>query len=287
MSDIRVTIVMGVYNQHNREELEAAVCSVLAQTLQAWELIICDDGSDREAAKHLKAYENRDERIRILRHTENLGLAAALNTCIAQAAGKYIARMDADDISRPDRLERQVDFLEKNLQYAFVGTNADLIDQNGVWGTRIMPEQPDRKDFLPFSPFIHPSVMVRREVYLTSRGYFVSRETRRCEDYELFMRLYAQGYRGYNIQERLFCYREDKAAYARRKIRYRLDEAKVRQRSFKNLGMRGPAVWFYAARPIAAGLLPSPLLMYIKKKQVEKGAAAIEETKTETERKTE
>ena len=195
MSNILVTVVMGVYNQHNREELEEAVRSILAQTLQSWELIICDDGSDGEAARNLKNYENRDKRIRVIRHSENRGLAATLNTCIAQAKGKYIARMDADDISRPQRLEKQVRFLEKHIQYAFVGTNADLIDRNGVWGVRVMPERPSRRDFLPFSPFIHPSVMVRREVYLMSGGYYVSRETWRCEDYELFMRLYARGIR--------------------------------------------------------------------------------------------
>ncbi len=251
MSDILVTVVMGVYNQDNKEELEEAVRSILEQTMKRWELIICDDGSDSEAARNLKEYEKRDERIRVIRHAQNRGLAATLNTCIAQARGKYIARMDADDISRPQRLERQVWFLETHHQYAFVGSNADLIDENGVWGTRTMPERPERKDFLPYSPFIHPSVMVRREVYLMSGGYYVSKETWRCEDYELFMRLYALGYVGYNMQEVLFCYREDKACYERRKFRYRLDEAKIRRRNFKNLGMEGPVAWLYTIRPVA------------------------------------
>lgn len=287
MSNILVTVVMGVYNQHNKEELEEAVQSILAQTMQNWELIICDDGSDGEAARNLKNYENRDDRIRVLRHPRNLGLAATLNTCIAQARGKYIARMDADDVSRPQRLEKQYQFLEKHIQYAFVGCNADLIDKDGVWGVRTMPEAPCREDFLPFSPFIHPSVMVRREVYLMSGGYYVSKETWRCEDYELFMRLYAQGYQGYNMQERLFCYREDKTSYERRKFRYRLDEAKIRHRNFKNLGMTGPVPWLYVIRPVAAGLLPVPLLMYIKRRQVKKEVAFVESFKTAKEMQTE
>ncbi len=276
MSNILVTVVMGVYNQHNKEQLEEAVRSILAQTMQSWELIICDDGSDSEAARNLKDYENRDPRIRVIRHSQNRGLAATLNTCIAQARGKYIARMDADDISRPQRLEQQYRFLETHIQYAFVGCNADLIDKDGVWGMRRMPEKPERKDFLPYSPFIHPSVMVRREVYLMSGGYYVSRETWRCEDYELFMRLYAEGYQGYNMQERLFCYREDKASYERRRFRYRLDEARIRRRNFKNLGMAGPVAWFYIIRPVAAGLLPISVLMYIKQRQVKKEVASVE-----------
>lgn len=276
MSNILVTVVMGVYNQHNKTELEEAVQSILSQTMQEWEMIICDDGSEGEAARNLKHYENRDPRIRVIRHPENRGLAATLNTCIAQARGKYIARMDADDISRPQRLERQYQFLEKHVQYAFAGSNADLIDENGIWGVRIMPEKPGRKDFLPFSPFIHPSVMVRRQVCLMCGGYHVSKETWRCEDYELFMRLYAQGFQGYNMQERLFCYRENRASYERRKLRYRLDEMGIRRRNFKTLGLHGPAAWLSAIRPLAAGLIPVPALMYIKRRQMRKEVAFIE-----------
>ena len=83
MSNILVTVVMGVYNQHNTAELEEAVQSILAQSMREWELIICDDGSEGEAARNLKNYENRDPRIRVIRHSENKGLAATLNTCIA------------------------------------------------------------------------------------------------------------------------------------------------------------------------------------------------------------
>lgn len=287
MSNILVTVVMGVYNQHNKIELEQAVQSILSQTLADWELIICDDGSEGEAARNLKNYEKRDPRIRVIRHPENKGLAATLNTCIALAKGKYIARMDADDVSKPERLQKQYQFLENHIQYAFTGCNADLIDENGIWGVRIMPEEPGKKDFLPFSPFIHPSVMVRKNVYLMSGGYYVSKETWRCEDYELFMRLYAQGYLGYNMQERLFCYREDRANYERRKFRYRLDEAVIRRRNFKHLGINGPVGWIYTIRPLAAGLIPVPALMYIKRRQVKKEVTFIEALDMERKQQTE
>lgn len=276
MSDRKVTVVMGVYNQHRKEQLEEAVRSILSQTMREWELIICDDGSEGEAARHLKAYEGRDERIRLFRHSRNRGLAAALNACISLARGSYIARMDADDISMPDRLEKQYRFLEAHPEYAFVGCSAWLIDDNGTWGIRNMPEQPCRMDFLLFSPFIHPSVMVRREVYLASGGYLVSEQTCRCEDYELFMRLYAQGFRGYNLQERLFCYREGRESYERRTFRFRLNEAGIRQRSFRDLGLTGPYARLCALRPMAAGLLPVPVLMYMKRRQARKEAARIE-----------
>ena len=275
-ADVLITVVMGVYNQHNRRQLDEAVASILAQTMTAWELIICDDGSEGEAAGYLEEYRALDRRIRVLRHEENRGLAATLNACIGLARGKYVARMDADDRSKPDRFEKQYRFLEENPQYAFVGCNADLIDDNGTWGARRMPEKPERRDFLPFSPFIHPSVMVRLEAYRMSGGYYVSRETWRCEDYEFFMRLYAMGFSGYNMQESLFCYREDRESYEKRKFRYRVDEMKIRRRNFRNLGMNGPVAWLYTMRPVAAGLLPVRLLMYIKHRQFAGKAAEIE-----------
>lgn len=272
-SQILVTVIMGVYNQHNKAELEAAVRSIQNQTMEEWELIICDDGSDGKAAENLRFYENKDPRIRVLRHEENLGLAATLNICIAQARGKYIARMDADDISRSERLQKQYDFLQEHPEYAFVGCNASLIDENGVWGSRKMPEKPRKKDFLPYSPFIHPSVMVRKEAYEACGGYYVSKETWRCEDYELFMRMYAMGLRGYNMQETLFWYREDRLNYERRKFRYRLDEAKIRHRNFKNLEINVGIGLIYTIRPVAAAVLPLPLLMHIKRRMATGGAA--------------
>lgn len=277
-TEILVTVIMGVYNQHNRQELESAVCSIERQTLQNWELIICDDGSEGQAAENLRFYENRSRKIRVIRHEENKGLAATLNTCIRQARGKYIARMDADDISMPQRLEKQVLFLEEHPEYAFTGCNAGLIDSNGIWGSRCMPEKPERKDFLPYSPFIHPSVMVRREVYEKTGGYYVSKETWRCEDYELFMRLYASGYIGYNMQEELFLYREDRSSYERRRMCYRIDEAKIRKRNFKQLGLTWPWGWIYILRPVVGGLLPTEMIMFLKHKKGVKEHAVIWET---------
>ncbi len=279
MSEVLVTVIMGVYNQHNAEQLREAVQSIRAQTMQEWEMIICDDGSEGDAAKNLKVYENMDPRIHVLYHPQNKGLAATLNTCISLAKGKYIARMDADDISKPERLERQSEFLETHTEYGFVGCCADLIDEQGVWGFREMPEKPEKRDFLPFSPFIHPSVMVRRDVYLISGGYYVSKETWRCEDYELFMRLYSRGFRGYNMRDRLFCYREDRSSYERRKMRFRLDEAKIRRRNFRKLKMTGPITWLYIIRPVVGGLLPTPVLMYIKRRSM-KEVASVEAYET-------
>lgn len=101
--------------------------------------------------------------------------------------------MDADDISDPNRLKVQYDFLEKNPQYSWCGCNARLLDENGIWGTREMPEAPAEKDYLKYSPYIHPTVMYRASLFEETDGYKVSEETLLCEDYEIFMRLRQMG----------------------------------------------------------------------------------------------
>ena len=212
----QVSVIMGVYNQWNREALQKAVKSILNQTLTDFEFIIYDDGSDPEVAGYIRELEKLDERIVLIGKEENHGLAFSLNMCIGVAKGKYIARMDADDIALPERLQVQYDFMEQHKEYAWCGCNTRLFDENGVWGERKMPELPSDKDYLPFSPFIHPTVMYRRKLFEKNEGYHVSPETLRCEDYEIFMRLHQLGYQGYNIQEPLLHMRAGSDMYKRR-----------------------------------------------------------------------
>ena len=271
-----VSVVMGVYNQLDREALHQAVDSILNQTLTDLELIIYNDGSVPEASQYIDTLKSRDPRIRITGSTENRGLAFSLNVCIGLARGSYIARMDADDISAPDRLQAQVDYLETHPEVSWCGSNAFLFDEDGIWGTRVMPERPTKEDYLRFSPFIHPSVMYRRELFHKACGYLEKEEVLHCEDYEIFMRLEEMGLVGVNIQEYLFHYRENLDSYRRRTFRNRFNEAKLRYRSFSEMHMLFPKGWLYVLRPIIGGLLPTPLIRRIKKMQ----AKSIRETHT-------
>ena len=98
-----VSVIMGTY-EPDLSELAAAVRSIRMQTLASWELLICDDGSLEETYRGIRKIAASDRRIRIARNGRNRGLAYALNRCIRNAGGEFIARMDADDISRPERL---------------------------------------------------------------------------------------------------------------------------------------------------------------------------------------
>lgn len=260
-----VSVIMGVYNQLDKKILTDAVNSILSQSMSDFEFIIYDDGSCHEAAKLLEEIATTDERIILIGHEQNYGLAFSLNACIRQARGKYIARMDADDISYPNRFARQIEFLEKHPEYSWCGTGADLFDGNGVWGKRIMPETPEVKDYLKYSPYIHPSVMYRADIFEEHTGYLASENTLRCEDYEIFMRFREAGLRGANIQDALLAYREDEASYGRRTMKHRYNEAVCRFRNFKKLGILWPVGWVYVLRPLAAIIIPRELISRIKR----------------------
>ena len=262
-----VSVIMGVYNQKDEEILRQAVNSILNQSYSNFEFIIWDDGSSKEEAKVVQALEKLDDRIIVMRREENKGLAFSLNECIWHAKGKYIARMDADDISLRCRLEKQVDFLENNLEYGWCGCNTELFDSDGVWGERPYPEIPKMNDYYKFSPYAHPSVMFRAELFDEGRGYLACEETLRCEDYEIFMHLIQKGQRGYNLQENLFQYRETKDSYRKRKTKYRINEAKTRYRNYKQMGKLFPIGWVFVLRPIVACLIPPMLLEFIKRSE--------------------
>lgn len=262
-----ISVVMSVYNQKNPDYLKESISSVLKQTFQNFEFIIYSDGSDTEVLLQLKQYANQDSRIVLMRDPQNHGLAYSLNVCIRHARGKYIARMDDDDECAPNRLGLQYKYMEQHPDIPFVGSNAALMDEGGVWGSRKMAEYPGKLEFLKYSPYIHPSVMFRKSVLEQTGGYCAGKGTSRCEDYELFLRLLEQGQEGYNLQEELLFYREERASYEKRTLSSRIDEMKLRGRRFKELGWLFPFGWAYVLRPVAAAAVPSALLYRIKRLQ--------------------
>ena len=278
-----VSVVMGTY-EPDLYELSAAVRSIRMQTLTAWELLICDDGSSEDTYRSIRKLAASDARIRVARNRKNMGLAHALNRCIPHARGDFIARMDADDISRPERLEIQVKFLRENPEYMWVASSAELFEKNRIWGSALRPERPDARAFLHSSPYIHPSVMFRREVFFPSAGpdsassaslsglpgspqragkrtressllrhYHVSPLTARCEDYELFMRLHSEGLRGYNLERPLLLYRENERTM-HRPFKSCLSEMLIRIRGFRQLGILSLKTFPYVVKPVLVGI---------------------------------
>ena len=182
-----VSVIMSVFNERP-EYLELAVDSILGQTYDHLEFLIMDDGSGPETAAALKAVARRDGRIRLLRQ-ENAGLTRSLNRLIGQTQGGFIARQDSDDISEPERLERQVSFFASHPEVMLLGTGALLIDPQGnvLYRQRVRTNpRPLRRRLRRANQFAHGSVMFRAQVFNEDLYY---EEYRYAEDYDLFLRI--------------------------------------------------------------------------------------------------
>lgn len=259
-----ISVCMGVFNIAALPEFPRAIASILQQDLTNFECLICDDGSTDSTWEILQSIAVKDRRIRLLKNHSNLGLAATLNHCIKYAKAPIIVRHDADDYSAPNRFRKQYDFLNNCTEIDFVGTDVALYDSGGVYGKRHFPIYPKPKDFLFTVPFLHGSLMFRREALDKVHGYRVAKETRRTEDYDMLMRMYAIGLQGANISEPLYYFLEDQETQKRRKYRYRVDEAKIRYSGFIDMGLM-PLAIPYVIKPLVVGLLPQCLLKKLKR----------------------
>lgn len=258
-----VSVLMGVYQIEKIDQFSEVMEGLLNQTYSNIEILICDDGSTDGTKEILEKWAVKDERIKILSHEKNQGLAEALNTCIGVAQGTYLARQDADDISLPVRLEKQIAFLEKHSNIDFLGTNVELYDESGVWGKRRLNNFPIRKNFLFSSPFVHGTIVFRTKSLKEAGGYYVCKRTYRSEDYDLFMHMYSLDMQGANLQDFLYLYREDKDNMSKRKYHYRFDEARTRYIGFKKMGLM-PGGMLFVLKPFFVGLLPDSFLFWLK-----------------------
>lgn len=256
-----VSVIMGVYNAENR--VSNCIESIINQTYTNWEFIICDDCSSDHTYQILKRYQHQDNRIKIIRNERNIKLAASLNYCLQEAKGHYVARIDDDDIAVPDRLEKQVDFLNNHPNYSVVGSNAKIFDGKKNAGIRYCKEYPTRTDVLFGPPFIHPSIMMRKDAYDLLHGYTVASRTKRGQDWDLWFRFYAAELKGYNLQETLIIYHESPDDYKKRTFRRALGYTRTAIIGYRLL--RIPA-WKYvfSLKPIISFIVPEAIKRYVR-----------------------
>jgi glycosyltransferase involved in cell wall biosynthesis len=211
MADTRLSVVMSVYN--GGDFIQESVDSLLTQTIKDFEIIIIDDGSTDDTAKILKSY--KDPRIKIF-HQNNQGLVKSLNRGISLAAGKYIARQDADDKSEPDRLERQLACLEDNPAVVVVGSSIRIMDEKSriKHVHHVLLNNPELKqELLVRSPFAHGSVMFNKDAFVKAGGYLENEWP--AEDYGLWLRISIEGDFA-NLDAPLYVYRESSGSISSR-----------------------------------------------------------------------
>lgn len=182
-----ITVVMPVRN--GARWLGEALSSVAAQTLSDWELIAIDDGSTDDTPRILAQFAERDARVRVIRQ-DALGLVTALNRGIAEARGALLARLDADDRARPERLRRQSDHLAAHPEIALLGSWAQRIDEAGGARGMLRPATDPQelgRILMRGNPFVHSSVMLRADVVRRLGGFRPA--FRAAEDYDLWLRI--------------------------------------------------------------------------------------------------
>ncbi len=182
----QITVVLPVYN--GVAFLARAVDSILAQTLRDWELLIINEcGSDDGSGELAAQYARRDGRIRLLQNRQRLGLAESLNLGFREAAGDFLARMDADDVSYPERFEKQLDFLQAHPAVGICGGWQRHLRGKRCWVHR-PPSDPARlaASLLFTCELCHSTVMLRRETVERFGLYYDPRF--QAEDYELWTR---------------------------------------------------------------------------------------------------
>ena len=219
----KISILMGIYNC--AATLTEALDSIISQTYTNWQFIICDDGSKDNSYDIAKKYEKMDpDRFVVIKNESNIGLNSTLNRCLKIADGDYIARMDGDDVCAPTRFQKEVEFLNSHPDYAIVSTYMTTFDENGEWGCIKTLEYPQVKDFPTHVPmFCHAPCMIRKEAFMDVGGYTEDKRLLRVEDYHLWYKFYAKGYKGYNIPEALYKMRDDRNALHRRTVKARFN----------------------------------------------------------------
>ena len=227
-----VSVVMSVYN--GQTYLHEAIDSVLTQSYKNFELIIINDGSVDKSLSIIKSYT--DKRIVLIDNERNKGLIYSLNKGIKISKGRYIARMDADDISLPERFKKQVEFLESHVTVGVLGCDYISFNQKNTSFIKSIYNSHEIKSFLLYTATMcHPTLMLRKQV-LIDNGLMYSETATHVEDYDLWCRLVLHT-DFCNLNEVLFKYRDHANQVSRQNREVQLRNSNSIQKNYlKNLG---------------------------------------------------
>lgn len=255
---MKVSVVMAAYNAE--KYLDLAVESILRQTFADFELILINDSSADSSGQIMKRYAAQDSRVVVLENEANLGLTKSLNRGIAAAKGVYIARMDADDIAMSNWLETHVRFLDEHPDYTFVSCIGMYIDENGKKEhLRHFPET--NEEIYAMMPkvdaMMHPGVVFRKDDVAKIGNY--CEDYRVVQDYDLWFRGMAAGYKFYNFQEPLILFRRNNTYNSRKSRDYRLIDFRVRRKGYK-LNHVPLYRYMYLIIPLALAYIPPKVM---------------------------
>lgn len=255
---------------HNGERyIKEALESCLNQTYDNFEILIVDDKSEDGTLGILKEFESRDGRVKVFAVEKQDGLGNVINIGIRASKGKYVVRMDADDVMCSDRIEKQVKYLEENPKCVAIGGQIDIIDENSnITGHREYPltDKELRKNLFLFQPFAHPAVTLRRST-LEEMGLYPENMWK-VEDVKLFLILSTKG-KFANVPDTVLRYRMTfKTESQAKMVDHFRRTSEMRSWAVKNLNIkptfRESVIWFIQRMGVTfLGLLPPKMFMWV------------------------
>lgn len=264
-SSPRITVLMAIYNC--APTLVEALDSLMAQTYQRFKVILCDDCSTDNTYDVARKYiEQYPDKFILIRNDTNRKLPYSLNRCLEYADTEYVARMDGDDISKPERFEKEITFLDRHKEYVIVSTAMEHFDEDGVFKTSKPTEKPTKKTFIHSTPHAHAPAMIRTAILQEVDGYTDRRWTQRGQDVHLWAKIYSKGYIGYNLSDPLYMMRDNGAAYKRRTMKEAFQSVRRSCKIFQLLGISRVRNIFPILRPIIVCSLPKCIYNYLHKR---------------------
>lgn len=222
------SVLISLYFKESPLHLREALDSIFSQTCRSNDVVLVEDGTlGEELEQVVREYENKYPELHVVRFQKNRGLGFALNDGILECKNEIVARMDTDDIAKPERMEKQMQVMEAHPEYGMISSWIDefITTKDHVTSVRKLPEQPEevREYAKKRCPVNHPTVMFRKSVVLKVGGY----QTKYFpEDYFLWIKMLMNGCQVYNIQESLLWFRYDPQTFMRRGgWKYACDEA--------------------------------------------------------------
>lgn len=256
---------MSVYNAD--QYLSSCIESIFDQSYQNWELIVINDHSNDLTSDILEQFKDRDDRLYIYHLSSNSGQTLSLNYGISLCKGYYIARIDADDIMMPERIKKQVDFLELNPDYGLCGSYAILIDEHSQpYASYTLPTTNEKikNSLKKFNPIMHPTVLIRKELLIKSGGYDISYHA--AQDYKLWIIL-SKYTKMANLPEFLLQYRVLSNSISRKNKTQIFDTIILKLETMFN-GFLPYDTAFYCLKDIVLYSLPSSLLSLVHRLRI-------------------
>lgn len=270
----KYSVLMSVYYKDNPEWLKYSIDCMLAQTVYPDEFVIIEDGPLSDKLNNIvdEYYKKNKKLFNIIKLEKNIGLGPALKIGVENCKNEWIARMDSDDYSPNDRIEKQFNVIEQHPEIGIIGSNADEFSGNitNVLARVILPET--NEEIIKFSkkrcPYRHSGIMYKKSEVLAAGNY---QECYLCEDYDLYARMELNGVKGYNIQEPLLYVRVNPEFYGRRGGMKYLKSILKFKKSLYKCGFFTTKQYIVASSAhIVVCLMPNKLREFIYKKFLRK-----------------